>query len=578
MTSSTKKVSITTLLYQHSPKLLIFAVVIGAVAGALYSLIIPFVLKGLEGQVNAQVSGVASAHQGGMLLFFGVCLLIMLAKVLSVILVNNIAKSATAELRVSIAKKINSMMIDNVESIGFPRLLNILTDDVNRVAAASVAIPMILVSTVTVIGMLAYLASLKLAVFVLVLVAIMVGVAIFQIPVSIASRLYTSARGLRDVVQEGVRGLVMGVYELKLSKDKSVTYMNEELIAPQQQSVRMEKIGDALIHLGGTASDMLAFFIIGIVVFLVPDYISFPASEKYGVVMALLYIAGPVSMILGMMQQLTMGRVSIARIHSLDAYPEDVPAGDCTAPTKPWREFRLQSASYQYASQDPDRAFALSPIDLSFQPGQINFIVGGNGSGKSTLSKLISLHYLPASGGVYLDDELIDAGNIARARSRISVIFSNYYLFGKLYRQYTSVDEAKINSWLEALGLKGKTEFVDGKFTTTKLSDGQRRRLALLVALLEDKDIYIFDEWAADQDPGFKRVFYQDVLQDMKSKNKLVIVITHDDRYFECADRVVFMEDGKVIGVKENDHQEASSSSTSRKATSFSPGGLSISG
>lgn len=577
MTSHSKKVSITTLLYQHSPKLLILAVAIGAVAGALYSLIIPFVLKGLEKQINAPLAAQAPGHQSGVALFFGVCLLILLAKALSVILVNNIAKSATAELRVSIAKKINSMMIDNVESVGFPSLLNILTDDVNRVAAAAVAIPMLLVSTVTVIGMLAYLATLKLAVFALVLLAIMLGVAIFQIPVSIASRLYQSARGLRDVVQEGIRGLVMGVYELKLNKDKSVTYLNEELIVPQERSVRMEKIGDALIHLGGTASDMLAFFIIGVVVFLLPQYISFPASEKYGVVMALLYIAGPVSTILGMMQQLTMGRVSIARIHSLDAYKEDMPAGDCIAPTKRWREFRLRGASYQYASQDPDRAFKLSPIDLSFQPGQINFIVGGNGSGKSTLSKLLSLHYLPVSGGVYLDDELIDAGNIAQARSRISVIFSNYYLFGKLYRQYNSVDEAKIHSWLDSLGLKGKTEFIDGRFTTTKLSDGQRRRLALLVALLEDKDIYIFDEWAADQDPGFKRVFYQEILQDMKDNNKLVIVITHDDRYFDCADRVVFMEDGRVVGVKVNDLAAASSNAASGKAPSIRDEALSIS-
>lgn len=547
MTSQRKGISITTLLYRESPRLLVLAVVVGAVAGALYSLIIPSVLRGLQAQLNAAGAGPVQDSARGVTMFFGVCLLILLARTLSVIVVNNIAKSATAGLRVSIAKKINGMMIDDVEGVGFPGLLNIMTDDVSRLADAAVAIPLLLVSAVTVFGMLAYLATLKLAVFALVIVAIAVGVAVYQVPVMMAMRLYQSARGLRDVVQEGIRGLVMGVYELKLSKDKSDAYLNDELIVPQRESVRLEKIGDALIHLGATASDTLSFFIIGLVVFLLPRYISFPASEKYGVVMALLYIAGPVGTILGMMQQLTRGRVAIARIQSLDAYREDAPSGATIAARQPWRELRLDRVSYQYPAQDHGRAFALAPISLSFEPGQINFIVGGNGSGKSTLSKLLSLHYLPASGGVYLDDELIEPANIAAARARIAVIFSNYYLFSKLYRPCTSADEARINAYLGALGLKGKTEFVDGRFTTTKLSDGQRRRLALLVALLEDKDIYIFDEWAADQDPEFKRIFYQDILQDIKNDNKLVIVITHDDRYFDCADHVIFMEDGRVV-------------------------------
>ncbi|MEJ7806972.1 MAG: hypothetical protein WKG03_13750, partial [Telluria sp.] len=137
MTSQGKAISITTLLYKHSPKLLILAVLIGAVAGALYSLIIPFVLKGLDTRAGASASGLATDGGHGVLLFFGVCLLILVAKAASVILVNNIAKSATAELRVAIAKKINSMMIEKVESLGFSRLLNIVNDDVNRVAQAA---------------------------------------------------------------------------------------------------------------------------------------------------------------------------------------------------------------------------------------------------------------------------------------------------------------------------------------------------------------------------------------------------------------------------------------------------------
>jgi putative ATP-binding cassette transporter len=552
MQNDQPKISMFTLLYKYSPKLLVFAVVVGALAGALYSLIIPFVLRALNPPVEGSdvVLGIMDQYQAEF--FFGVCLFILAAKASSIITVNNIAKSAVAELRIGMAKKINRMMLENVEGFGFPRLMNIITDDINSLAAAAIAIPMLLVSIVTVVGMLGYLATLNFYIFLIVLGAIFLGVFMFQIPVAMASGLYQKARVLRDVIQEGLRGLVMGAYELKLDKKKSDTYINDELIVPQRESARLEKVGDAVLHVAGTSSDLLSFFIIGMVVFVLPKYLHFPVSESYGVVMALLYIAGPVTSILGMMQHLKVGQVALQRINQLNDFDEDSAVQLATTPLKPWSVFSVNAITYVYPPQadHPDRVFSLSPISLSFCAGQINFIVGGNGSGKSTLSKLLSLHYAPASGDIYFDDERIHAGNISQARFRISVVFSNYYLFGNLYREFNANDENKINGYIKSLGLEGKTEFVDGRFTTTKLSDGQRRRLALLVALLEDKDIYIFDEWAADQDPEFKNIFYRDILQEMKRNNKLVIVITHDDRYFDCADRVIVMEDGKLAGNK----------------------------
>lgn len=563
MKTTPKPISISTLLYRHSPLLLVVSMTIGAIAGALYSLIIPFVLHELNAQGAAGSTPVAAvagrmlhlAGGAGAGAFFLVCVLILCAKALSVIMVNNIAKSAMAELRLEIARKIGQMRIADVESVGFPRLLNVLIDDVNTVAAAAVAIPMVVVAGVTVVGMLGYLATMSLGVFLIVLAAITVGVVMFQVPVALTTRPYEQARGLRDVLQEGIRGLIMGVYELKLDKSKSAAYQRQALAQPQRQSVRFEKIGDAVIHLAGTSSDLLAFFIIGLFVFVLPQYMSIPAAENYGVVMALLYIAAPVASILGMMQHLRMGQVAIARIHRLGAMEEEG-EDDSGAVLPPWRRFSVRDVSYRYPVAEQgdagEQGFALSTTSLSFAPGQVNFIVGGNGSGKSTLSKLISLHYLSPTGGVYFDDLHIGKDLIPQARARIGVIFSNYYLFNQLYRPHTAGDLERIDGYLHALRLQDKTRFIDGRFTTTKLSDGQRRRLALLVALLEDKDIYVFDEWAADQDPEFKQVFYREILPAMKANNKLVIVITHDDRYFDCADRVIFMEDGRVIREQDN--------------------------
>ena len=552
MTSSAPvHLSIGTLLFRHSPKLLVTAVIFGVLAGGLYSLIIPLVLAALGEQKGAAATAATTAATGyGAAAFFSLCCLVLLTKAASIILINNIAKSATAQLRIDISARVGKMLVGDVESIGLPRLLNVLVSDVNHVAGAAVAIPMILVSTVTVVGMLGYLATLDLVIFGIVVVAIVLGVTMFQVPMGLAGQLYRRARDLRDTVQEGVRGLVHGTFELKLDSAKSVRYQHEELVQPQLESVRLEKIGDTMMHLGGTASDLLAFFIIGIVVYVLPHYVSASATTSYGVVMALLYISAPVSNILALLPHVRASQIALERILALFAQGEEVVSDSSAGVFDGWREISTHALSYQY--QDADgKGFSVGPIDLCFRRGQVNFIIGGNGSGKTTLSKLLSLHYQPAGGEIRVDGAVVAAGNIASLRRHVSVIYSNYYLFRKLYRPAREHDARQVEQWLALLGLTGKTEFVDGQFSTTRLSDGQRRRLALLVVLLEDRDIYVFDEWAADQDPGFKRAFYETFLPEMKRNNKLVLVITHDDRYFACADRLIFMESGQILEIRE---------------------------
>lgn len=558
------EVSIVSLLFNSSPKLLVFSVILGALSGLLFSLIIPFAISGIEaGQVSADLSSstftntsstayLFSSHiisENKALYFFVMVLLILLAKALAAILVNNIAKSATAELTADLVKKINRMKVDKVAGVGFSRLINILAYDVGRVVDAADTVPLLVVSVVTVIGMLGYLALLNIYVFIFVLIAIFSGVFLYQIPVKMVHGLYEKSRTLTDTIQEGIRGLVFGVFELKLDNEKSQSYIAEEIIEPQNKSIKMQKVGDAIMCLADTSSDLLSFLIIGGVVFIVPSYIDLPVADSFGIVMALLYIAGPIGTILGTLQEIEIGKVALKRIHEINNYEEEVICTDTKLKAN-WSRYNVSGISYQYAENE--KSFHLHPISLSFVRGEINFIVGGNGSGKSTLCKLLSLHYHSDSGEISFDDIVLSSNSIDYARKRISVIYSDYYLFRKLYRKYSCEDEVRINKYLRSLGLEGKTEFVDGYFTSTNLSDGQRRRLALLIALVEDKDIYIFDEWAADQDPEFKRIFYQDILHQMKNDNKLIVVITHDDRYFNCADRVIFMENGKVVNINSN--------------------------
>jgi putative ATP-binding cassette transporter len=181
---------------------------------------------------------------------------------------------------------------------------------------------------------------------------------------------------------------------------------------------------------------------------------------------------------------------------------------------------------------------------MTLVPGELTFLVGGNGSGKTTLAKLLTGLYVPESGEVQLNGQPITDDNRERYRQLFSVVFSDFHLFDSLLGLGDIDDRAR--DCLTQLQLDNKLEIKDGVLSTVNLSQGQRKRLALLTAYMEDREIYVFDEWAADQDPMFKRVFYYHLLPDLKARGKMVLVISHDDQYYHVADRIVKLEYGQL--------------------------------
>jgi putative pyoverdin transport system ATP-binding/permease protein len=543
-----------TLFSSKAPNRVFLSILLGALAGISYALLIPIVLGSFVDGIQGTPDRVAnSAHFLGYeisnyrfaLLFAGICLFILLARTLSQILLSRVALDATTDLRIRVYRYIIRAPVAELEALGPSRLIAAITTDVGRIINGAVVVPNVLVALVTLLGMLTYLFFLNADVFWFVIGAIAFGVVTYQVPMYIGNKYFERGRANIDTLQEAIRGLIYGVKELKLGKEKRERYFDDILLPSEYAVNRNAKGGNTIVTAAANYGDLLSFFVIGVVAYVFVSYHSITTASLVGVIMALLYITGPVSLILNSIGQIAMAQVSLRNVNRIFTRLSQEPAADTVAPLPPWRSVVFENVSYRYG--EADSGFALQPQSFEIVRGEVTFIVGGNGSGKSTLSKLISMHYVSASGSIHFGETLVDLATINSCRQCVSAIFTDYYLFDRLLGALDEHTQAQLLRYLAELELDKKVSVDDGRFSTTALSDGQRKRLALLVTFIEDREIYLFDEWAADQDPRFKEVFYHTILPALRERDKAVVVISHDDRYFHVADKVLVMEDGQLI-------------------------------
>jgi putative ATP-binding cassette transporter len=212
----------------------------------------------------------------------------------------------------------------------------------------------------------------------------------------------------------------------------------------------------------------------------------------------------------------------------------------------------LKDITHTYRHERDSNPFTLGPMNLTFSPGELTFIIGGNGSGKSTLVKLITGLYAPETGAIQWQGQWITADNRDWFRQHFTVVFADFYLFDRLLGLEQPDLSQQAHHYLKQLQLDHKVTLEADRFSTTALSQGQRKRLALLTAYLEDRPIYVFDEWASDQDPVFKEIFYTQLLPGLRDRGKTVLAISHDDHYFACADRIIKLDYGQVEYIKKS--------------------------
>lgn len=452
------------------------------------------------------------------------------------------SRELTFDLRVKLIGKILSTSYQRFEKIDQGRVYSALNDDVNTIGESSNLFVMLITSIFTIIGAFFFLASIAFWATVLTILLIIALSTLYFFVGKSNNKYFEQAR---DVVNNYIRlmsGMIDGFKEISLNRNKKIAYRKDITESANQFK---EKIATANVRFANAfmVGESLLVILLGVVAFAMPAW--FPNVQLHTImsfVIVLLYLIGPINSVLNAVPSVMNFKVAWKRIQEFTAeIPANLNLEEKAEPVASSVEsMKVRGLQFQYKNKS-DHHFEIGPIDLEIHKGEILFIIGGNGSGKTTLAKLLTGLYEPDEGVLMINDKAVSSAYLSE---HFSAVFSPPHLFHKLYTIDSEKRAADIEQYLKLLDLEKKVSVIDNNYSTLDLSGGQRKRLALLQCYLEDSPIYLFDEWAADQDPGYRKFFYRTLLPEMKKAGKIIIAITHDDHYFDVADKVFKMNNG----------------------------------
>jgi putative ATP-binding cassette transporter len=526
-------------------------VVLGLVGGGSVAGLLAVVNQGLYA-TQADVATLVIA-------FTALCLLILVGSIGADISANYVGQRIIAGLRSSLAAKILAAPIDQIEIYRTHRLIPVLTHDVDTISDFAFFFSSFFVSLVITLGCMVYLAALSWPLFLITGAVIILGSLAHGYARTRGVHGFGVARDAEDQLHKHYRAIAEGAKELRLNRIRRQRVYADQIQRTVDMICRVQIKSINLFVTARSLGTMLFFVVIGVALtlrpFLWPDS---PAAVSSGFVLVLLYMRGPIDQVIGILPALSRAQVAIRRIAELSeqfSTPEHdlLTARPVGQRTDAIESIDLRKVTYAFRGVTGRAPFVLGPVDLHIRRGDIVFIVGENGSGKTTLIKLLLGLYAPHGGMVVRDGVAVSTETRDDYRQLFTTIFSDYYLFEDLIQGDNVVPDIA-ERYLERLEVAHKVAVENGAFTTTDLSTGQRKRLALMNAWLEERPVLVFDEWAADQDPTFRHIFYTELLPDLKRIGKTIIVISHDDRYFGMADHLVRLREGKIVASEEKPH------------------------
>lgn len=443
-----------------------------------------------------------------------------------------------------VVKQILDTPLLKVAKVGKARILASLGSDVRNVSFGLLRLPDFLQSSILILCTSVYLCYLSPQIFTLCAIWIIV---VFTINNFLMMKVYAYFRKARendDALQNNYQNILDGHKELLINRYRAKLYYEDEFENNARSKKKNNTLGNLFNNLSSNFTNVALLALVGVEFYLALEFKWASVAEATTIALSILFLRTPLVSMIGSFPTLLLAKIALDKIAKLelDDYKEHF---EKTNFIKDWRQISFKNTSFSY-----DDNFHLNPVNLELKKGELIFLIGKNGSGKSTFCMLLTGLFKPSEGEIFVDDMKIDDDNLDIYRSLVSAVFSDFHLFTKTLAKEKFADEEKIASWLEFLELKGKTRVEDHELVLTKLSTGQKKRLAMLIALLEERDILVLDEWAADQDPVFRRFFYKKLLPLLKEQGKTIFAITHDDAYFDSADRIFLAEEGNISELK----------------------------
>ncbi len=531
---------ILSLYFKHSKWLLFLATALGIVSGLTTAALLACINHALQNPnwVSHDV-----------VIFGSLCILRLVSGVLAHYILISMSQRSIMNIRLDLCQRTLDSSLSEIELAGKNKLFACFSDDVMDVSTAVINLPYFFVNIIVLLGCLAYLGMMSIPMCVGLGVCFALGILSYTIPIRIAMTHLKNARESQDDLFARFDGIVSGVKELKLHEQKRNDYLLGALYR-SADSVRKNNIMGIGIYATAANWNRLLFFVyVGVIIYASPTIvtdINLALLSSY--VLVLLYMMAPLEAIQNALPHIAKANVALQKSDSLGLTSSEKTKPDDFKQTAfdHWKAIGLYSLCRQYNHQPSNESFTLGPINLVLHRGEVLFITGGNGSGKTTLAKVLAGLYCDFEGKLTVDEQDISESNIHAYRSLYSAVFSDFHLFDEIH----GITEEAINrlsyQYLKDFDLSHKLKIQDGKLSTTALSSGQRKRVALLIAMMENRDVYILDEWAADQDPTFRETFYHKIIPDLKAQGKTLVVISHDDRYYHLADRLIKLDCGVI--------------------------------
>ncbi|UVO09444.1 multidrug ABC transporter permease/ATP-binding protein [Pectobacterium polonicum] len=509
---------------------------------------------GLIAFINLQLIETVNQSLSVLPQFLGLLLLLMGVTLVSQLALTTLGHHFVYRLRGQFIKRILDTNIARIEQIGSAQLLASLSSDIRNITIAFVRLPELIQGIVLTIGSAAYLAWLSPKM--LVVTSVWIAVTLWG-GFMLVSRVYshlTQVREAEDRLQKDYETVINGRKELTLNRERAQK-LYEDVYQANAQDYRQNVIRADTFHLSAVNwSNIMMLGVIGAVFFMANNLGWADTNVAATYSLTLLFLRTPMLQAVGALPTLLSAQVAFNKLKRLDLASYQESFSSAIAPAD-WHTLELRDVVFRY----DDSRFEIGPINLVIKRGELVFLIGGNGSGKSTRAMLLTGLYTPVSGTLLLDDRPVTAETRGDYQKLFSAIFTDFHLFGQMMGpQGTEPDTALVDGWLDRLNMRHKLTLENYQVMNLQLSQGQRKRVALLLAVAEQRDILLLDEWAADQDPQFRRVFYLELLPQLRALGKTIVAISHDDHYFEHADRLLEMHQGTLSELTGTAREQAS--------------------